>query len=121
MKKGRIKDLDWKKRFSYTKHVIYDEKDFKKKGMKFQVVKFVPGESIKPHYHKVQTEVFYIAEGKGVVKLNGEEHTLEVGDFFLCEKGDTHEFINNSNEDLMVLVFRVDEPPDGDLNWVDNK
>ncbi|MFH1235752.1 MAG: cupin domain-containing protein [Parcubacteria group bacterium] len=119
MKKGRLKDLDWKKRFEHSKHVVFDEKDFKESGAKFQIVKFAPGESAKAHYHTQQTEVFYILAGKGIIKFNEKEYTAEKDDFFLCEIGDVHEFINISGEDLLVLVFRINEPPDGDIYWKD--
>ena len=94
-------NLEWKERFTYVKNVPFDENDLKCKGARFQVVKFEPHTSIEPHYHKRTTEIFYIREGNGKIMLNKEQYDCRTDTFFLCEPGDVHSFINDTDDDLV--------------------
>jgi len=116
MKIGNINNLNWTERFTYLKDIPFNEKDLNCKGTKFQIVKFKPNTSIKPHYHKKTTEIFYIRGGKGILRLNNQEFNCKPDDFFLCEPNDMHEFINNTEEDLTILIFKTNEEKD-DIYW----
>jgi len=116
MKKGKLSKLDWQSRFSYDKNVVYDENDFKAKGTKFQIIKFPPGKKVDPHFHEKQVEVFYVVAGQGTIKINGTDYRCQPNDFFLIERGDTHQIINDSDEDFIILVFRTNDTKD-DLHW----
>ena len=116
MKHNNINNLNWKERFTYLKDIPFDEKDLNCSGSKFQIVKFKPNTFIKPHYHKKTTEIFYIREGNAVLKLNNKEFKCKKDDFFLCEPNDVHEFINNTNQDLIVLIFKTNEE-ENDIYW----
>ncbi len=116
MKAKNLAKLDWKDRFTYVKNIPFDENDMKCKGAKFQIVKFKPNTSIKPHFHKKTVEIFYIKSGNGILKLNKEEFRCKPDDFFLCEPGDIHEFINNTKEDFVILIFKTNEEKE-DIFW----
>ncbi len=116
MKKSSLKELKWKKRYTYLKNIIFTEKDLNCKGAKFQIVKFKPGTSIKPHHHKKSTEVFYIRSGNGAVKINGKKFRCKPDDRFLCERGDTHSFINDTKQDFIILIFKTNEE-ERDIYW----
>jgi len=116
MKKGKLSGLKWMDRFTYLKDVPFDEKDLNCKGSKFQVVKFKPNTSIKPHYHKETNEIFYIRKGSGMLKINNNEFRCKPDDFFLCEAKDMHEFINDTNEEFIILIFKTNEK-ENDIFW----
>ena len=116
MKNLKLDELELKERFSYVKSVPFDENDLRCSGAKFQVVVFKPGRRVKPHYHKKTCEIFYILKGRGILNLGGTQFKLEKNSFFLCEPGDSHEFINNGNEDLVILIFKTNEKED-DIYW----
>ena len=116
MIKKELKNLYWKERFVYLKDIPFDENDLQQKGSKFQIVKFQPKTSIKPHYHKKTTEIFYVRSGEAIMKFNNEEILAKKDDIFLCQPNDVHEVINNSDEEFVLLIFKTNEEPD-DLYW----
>lgn len=111
MKNYKFEDLEFEDRFTYVKSIPFDENDLRCKGSKFQIVIFKPNTKIDPHFHKKTCEIFYILRGSGILKLNNKEFNCEKDSFFLCEPGDVHEFINNSDKDLVILIFKTNEEP----------
>ena len=116
MKKGNLSGLKWQERFDYVKNVTFNEDDFKTKGSKFQIVKFPAGKQVDPHFHKTKVEVFYVVKGQGIIKINDQEFRCQPDDFFLIERGDVHQIINDTDEDFIMLVFRTNEIQE-DLHW----
>jgi len=58
------------------------------------------------HAHKQTSEVFYICNG--FLKILGKEETiLKKGDIVFVEKEEDHGFINDGNEDIEMLVFKI--------------
>ncbi|MEK6926600.1 MAG: cupin domain-containing protein [Nanoarchaeota archaeon] len=118
MKKGNINELNWKDRFTYVKNVPFDEKDLNCKGAKFQLIKFKPNTSVKPHYHKKTYEIFFVLEGEGMMKLNNKDFRCKPGDFFLCQPNDIHEVVNDTLMDFVYLVFKTNEVEGEDIFWL---
>jgi len=116
MKYKKYQDLDWQDRFTYKKNVLFTADDFNVKRVKFQIVCFAPKTSIKDHWHQKTTELFFIKSGRGLAIMNGKEIRLEPGDTLLCEPKDHHAFINDGDEDLILLDFKVNEIDD-DIYW----
>lgn len=117
MKKGSLNKLKWKDRYTYVKAVPFTEKDLKCKGSKFQIAKFKPGVSIGSHYHKKTHEIFYVRTGNGILKLNNKKFRCKPDDFFLCQPGDVHEFINDTKKDFTILIFKTNEKENADMFW----
>lgn len=111
-----IEKLTWKKRFSYLKNVLFDEKILHQKGTKVQIIKFSPGTRIGPHFHKNVYEIFFITNGHGSIIFNGKKHKAKPGDIFLCQPGDVHEIINNAKEELVIVIFKTNEKT-SDIVW----
>ena len=63
-----------------------------------------PGVSIGLHTHDKE-EYYYIISGKGTMTLNGERSTIEAGDITAIYPGGSHALVNDSDEDLRVLVI----------------
>jgi mannose-6-phosphate isomerase-like protein (cupin superfamily) len=78
-----------------------------------------PGQSIAPHYHDIRTECFRIVSGEGEIKINNEVVANTPDEIILCEPGDIHEFINQSqSEPFLFQVIRTNDPGNEDMNWV---
>lgn len=50
-------------------------------------------EDARTHYHKRMTEIYYILEGTGEMKLDGERHAVQAGDAILIKPGCRHRAI----------------------------
>ncbi len=121
MKIGKLRQLEFKGRFTYLKNVPFDENGLKCPGSKFQIVKFLPGSEIKPHFHRKTYEIFYVRGGNGILSMNGQDFRCKPDDFFLCEPGDSHAFKNDTKEDFIILIFKTNEPKQGDIFWENGK
>ena len=62
-----------------------------------------PGASIGMHLNETNSEIIYILEGKGVVKVEGGEEAVEAGNCHYCPKGHSHSLVNNSDAVLKFL------------------
>ncbi|HEX2947468.1 MAG TPA: cupin domain-containing protein [Clostridia bacterium] len=83
---------------------IYVNMDFVKPG----------GVSVKYHSHSKQEEFYLIMDGKGVLRINGEEIPIKKGDVISAPAGKDagHQFINNSEEMLQILDVGTREKDD---------
>lgn len=63
------------------------------------------GKSVKYHSHSHQEEFFAILKGNGLLRFNDEEIQVTTNDFFAkpAGKGIAHQFINNSDDILIIL------------------
>lgn len=70
-----------------------------------------PGESEggKGNRHKGSDQWLYVASGKGLAIVNGQQHPLTAGSLILIEHGETHEIRNDGDKPLETLNFYV--PP----------
>ena len=79
-------------------------------------VKFVhddvlpPDTSIGVHTHESGEEYYFIISGSGLMHLDGSDHEVRTGDLAAVYAGGSHGLINNSDEDLRILVFFAGEP-----------
>ncbi len=68
---------EWIEKEDYRKKVLFVEDDLDCKGTKVQVVEIERDNEVDPHYHKKQTEVFNIQNGKGIIGIDNEEHKVD--------------------------------------------
>ena len=80
------------------------------------------GKSVKYHSHSQQEEFFAILKGNGLLRYNNEEINVRVNDFFAkpAGKGNSHQFINNSNDILIILDCGTREDND-EIYYPDEK
>lgn len=71
-----------------------------------------PGkESFAYHLHHNEEEWIYILSGQGVAHIDGEDYTLEAGDFVgFPTPSKAHQLINRGSEDLVYLMGGEDLP-----------
>ena len=107
----RKKELDI---YDYTKYEVTKRKDFSQCYVCFYELE--PLKSAYPrHYHKYNTECFYIISGSGKVETNSKTLKVTSGDIivFPCGEAGTHKIINTSKkEKLLYLDFDTTNSPD---------
>jgi len=80
-------------------------KEFQSPTLFFAETYVEPKVEIEPHTHKEEEEVYYILEGKGLMKVDGDEREVGPGDTILTLKGSTHSIKNIGNVRLRMVVF----------------
>ena len=71
--------------------------------------KLIPGASIGLHTHTDSAEIIYVISGSGKNICEGIEERLVAGNSHYCKKGESHTFINDSNEDLIFFAVVAKE------------
>ncbi|WP_019177280.1 cupin domain-containing protein [Methanomassiliicoccus luminyensis] len=115
MKHFRASSGEWVEGKGYRKKRLLGQGFLPKNVDLVQEVRFRRGEAVPPHYHKVQTEVFYVL-GRGSFVVSGTRLSLEPGDIVVCEPGEVHE-TPAAEEDFGFLVLKVDYRDD-DTVWL---
>ena len=64
----------------------------------------------KPHYHKRSTELYYVLEGEGSVRLDGEDHQVKKGSLIHIPPGVVH----SAQGRMRVLVIGVPDIAEDD-------
>jgi len=103
----------------YAKTIIFSADDFEEEGHLLQTVTVPPDTKQRLHFHREQTEVFYVLEGQAVIELAGEEFLARPGDAFVCSPGDKHSLWNRSDEDFRLVVFKINTPAEDDTDWME--
>jgi len=103
----KSKEKDWMKADGYFKKILLTEDDLESRGNLVQIVKAKKGTSIKPHHHKKTSEVFYILKGNGILFVGGNKERRKEGDIIFCKPEETHGVINDTDEEFVWLVFKI--------------
>jgi quercetin dioxygenase-like cupin family protein len=59
-----------------------------------------PGGVVREHFHQTQDEIIFCFSGQGKAIVNGQTHAFTVGTTVFLKQGDSHQFINDGDEDL---------------------
>ena len=99
----------------YSKKIIFSLDDFAKyPGNMLQTVTIPPHTTQRKHFHMKQTEVAYIISGNATYFVNDTPHEMTVGDVIVDEPNESHYITNNSDENFVILVFKINMPSDSD-------
>jgi uncharacterized cupin superfamily protein len=75
-----------------------------------EILRIPPGKSPYPyHSHSAQWEFYHVISGRGTARDAGGMTSIEPGDAFLFKPGEAHQLLNDSQEDLVILVV-ADNP-----------
>lgn len=96
--------------------IVFDEKALSQKGAVFEVVKFPPRTSNKPHFHKKTSEIFYIRKGCGFVNINSAKYAVKQDDILFVSPEQKHQVTNASEQEMTILVFKINGN-DNDTYW----
>ncbi|HEY8459407.1 MAG TPA: cupin domain-containing protein [Blastocatellia bacterium] len=64
-----------------------------------------PGATVMPHHHEVIEEIYYIIEGEGVMKMDGEEREVREGDAIYIPRFARHALTNTGAEPMKILLI----------------
>lgn len=101
-------------KYEYTKYEVTKRKDFSQCYICFYEIE--PGKSAFPkHYHKYNTECFYILSGIGAIETKEEIINIKSGDIiiFPCGEAGTHKITNISDDEKLTYIdFDTTNSPD---------
>jgi mannose-6-phosphate isomerase-like protein (cupin superfamily) len=86
---------------------IWCNSDFKSKVDFIDRVVVPPGSTIGFHKHGENEEMYVVLEGQGLMKIENDEVTVGKGDMILNPAGGRHGLINNSRENIDILVVQI--------------
>ncbi len=70
-------------------------------------IEITPGDSSRPHFHKICQETYYILSGSAVLQVDGEHKRLEPGESCRITPGQVHQITNPGKELLAFLAVCV--------------
>ena len=70
-------------------------------------IRHPPGTSSQEHYHTQAEEVYYVLEGRGGVRLDGETRAIGPGDVVVIVPGQRHKVWQEGEGDLVLLASCV--------------
>ena len=65
------------------------------------------GTASREHIHRVAEEVYYVLEGEGVVRVDGQVRTIGPGDVVVISPGQRHKVAQRGDGELVLLVTCV--------------
>jgi mannose-6-phosphate isomerase-like protein (cupin superfamily) len=65
------------------------------------------GTASREHYHRVAEEVYYVLEGEGEVRIDGQARAIGPGDVVAIRPGQRHKVAQRGDGDLVLLVTCV--------------
>jgi mannose-6-phosphate isomerase-like protein (cupin superfamily) len=77
-------------------------------------IRHPPGTASQEHFHTEAEEVYYVVEGQGGVRVDGETRPIGPGDVVIIAPGERHKVWAEGESDLVLLVtcapaYSVDE------------
>ena len=57
-----------------------------------------------PHRHRTITEIYLVAAGSAVMRVAGQEVTLQRGQMVVVEPGETHTFVSSTPDYLHFVI-----------------
>ena len=62
------------------------------------------GVKVRPHYHEVIEEIYYVTGSSGLMHVDGKERQIGVGDAVVIKPGERHFVHNTTTEELRLIV-----------------
>jgi mannose-6-phosphate isomerase-like protein (cupin superfamily) len=70
-------------------------------------IRHPPETASKEHYHPNAEEVYYVVEGRGQIRIDGDTHAIGPGDVVVILPGQLHKVWPCGKDDLVLLVTCV--------------
>jgi len=100
----------------YLRKIFMMVDNKKGKTCKVQFVRIPPNTTVKPHYHKGQTESEYVLTGSGSIKSGKKIIKLFPGVLFIVEKNELHE-VKSGSKGLLLFVTKANYSDD--TEWLE--
>lgn len=78
----------------------------------FRISTYQPMAHVAPHTHKIQEQIYYILEGKGLMEVGDDRTVVTPGTTIFIPPGISHAIYNSGTQDLTFLVITT--PPNDD-------
>lgn len=91
----------------YDLYEIWSSDDFKSNIDFIDRVVIPPNSTVGYHKHGNNEEMYIILDGNGEMTLNGKKIQVTKGDMILNQPSGEHGLVNNSSENIDVLVIQV--------------
>jgi mannose-6-phosphate isomerase-like protein (cupin superfamily) len=88
-------------------HEIWENSDFKSNIDFFDRVVVPPDSTIGFHQHGKNEEMYIVLEGSGLMNIEDDEVIVGKGDMILNPAGGRHGLVNNSTENIDILVLQI--------------
>ncbi len=108
---------EWIERKNYRKKILFTEEDLESKGVRIQLVEVDANNTVKPHYHESQTEVYNVQRGRAILRIGENNHKVSKGDTLICKPGTVHGVKNRSDEVFRLLVIKTNYE-ENDSYWL---
>jgi quercetin dioxygenase-like cupin family protein len=115
IKHFKAASMQWVDGPGYSKRRLSTGDLFPQEVDLLQEVRFRKGSTIPPHYHKEQTEIFFVL-AKGSITIDDRRIDAEAGDVIVCEPGEVHG-MPLVEEDFGFLVIKINYRED-DTVWL---
>lgn len=110
-------DLEWtetdREETAFRRKQLGEQTDAERLGC--SLYELPPGKKSWPyHYHTANEEALYVLSGSGTLRVDGESHPLEPGDYaaFPANERGGHRVINDTDETLRYLAVSTMTEPD---------
>lgn len=115
VKPSKLKWLDTGN--GYLRKVLMRVENKAGKACKVQFIWIPPNTTVKPHYHKGQTESEYVLKGSGSVKCAGQVVRLRPGVLFTVAPDEAH-VVKSGSKGLLLFVTKANYSDD--TEWMEN-
>jgi mannose-6-phosphate isomerase-like protein (cupin superfamily) len=83
----------------------------KEANLLFHVLVMKDRQKFPAHMHRVGTEIYYVASGKGFAKVGSEEKAIRSGDCILIPPKNYHSISHQGKAPLVIVAVRVPNIP----------
>ncbi|MDW5562795.1 MAG: cupin domain-containing protein [Methanomassiliicoccus sp.] len=115
MRKFSAAEGAWEQGRGYCKRRMVLEGVLPQEVDLLQEVRFRKGDTVPPHYHRIQTEVFFVL-ARGSITIDDTRVDAEAGDIIVCEPGEVHG-MPLVEADFGFMVMKIDYRED-DTVWL---
>lgn len=98
----KLERRGWIDRGNYRKRILTQGE--LGEGILVQVVQVPAGKAVGEHYHKQQTEFYYILRGKAKLRIGEEVYEAKQGEAYVCRPGDIHSVDNRASDEAFELL-----------------
>lgn len=70
-------------------------------------IRHPPGTASQEHFHTESEEVYFVIDGQGGIRVDGETRTIGPGDVVIVAPGERHKVWQEGEVDLVLLVTCV--------------
>jgi mannose-6-phosphate isomerase-like protein (cupin superfamily) len=88
-------------------------------GHSLAEIRHPPGTASREHSHRVAEEVYYVLEGEGLMRVDGEVRAIGPGDVVVISPGQRHQVAQQGAGELILLVTCVPAYSPADVVWTD--